>query len=88
MLKTFMEVTGRLGSNGSDLFIATRVAGDEQNRDSAKLERRLTGDERDAAGAAKAYLGLVVEALLAIEMKRVFGSEASVFSVEFAKVNI
>ncbi len=37
VLKTFIEVAGRLGGNGPNLLVAASIAGDKKNRDSAKL---------------------------------------------------
>lgn len=38
MLKAFVKVTGCFGCNGSNLLVAASIAGDKNDRNSAKLE--------------------------------------------------
>lgn len=93
-LNDVMKVSGRLGCDRSNLLVTSCVTRDEEDRNAAQLTHvnlLAVGTEcktKQPRIETVADLIFIINTLLSIQIKRVLGGKAGMFSVEFGEAKI
>lgn len=86
VLENFVEVIGSFCCDGPNLLVAARIAGDKEDRNTFDLQDGLAKSKGSQVG--EPYLDIIINALLAIQVKRVLAREACVLGVEVVEPGV
>ena len=93
VLHHIVEVVGSLRGDGPNLLVASGVARDKKNGYPFELDTALLASRYGLRGPSleehgQTYLGIVVDALLPIQIQRVFAGESGVLRIEVVESRV